>query len=284
VKTLTLSTELDKSRTRAVEGTASLRFARHGSKTILERSFATSPVKFFTTRGRGSACWVYSATLGGGLVGGDAIHMTVDVTRGARALLATQAATKVYRSLRPASQTIVAAVDDEALLAVIPDPIVCFAGADFSQAQRYELSTDANLAAIDWMTSGRYAAGERWAFARYRSRIDIRRDGRRILYDGVTLEPGLDRVADRMGRFEVCLTAVLTGPALAERAAAIVCAASRLGISRDSDVIESASTLADGGTLLRVVGVHVEQVGRLLRERLAFLHPLLGDDLWSRKW
>lgn len=277
------SPELTEIRTAPVAGTAHLTFTRSGARTILERSFATSPVKLFETRNDGDACWVYCATLGGGFVGGDEVRMALDVRQGARALMATQASTKVYRSIRPASQSISAVIEDDALLAVLPDPVVCFAGADFSQVQHYELNGGANLVVLDWITSGRHAAGERWAFACYDTRLDIRRNGRRVVYDGLRLENDGLTVADRMGRFEVCLTAVVTGPLVSEAASALVTGSSRLAITKDADLIESASPLADRGTLLRMAGVSVEQLGRVLRERLAFLHPLLGDDPWSRK-
>lgn len=281
---LTARAELNKTRTVAVAGTAHLRFAYTRSKTVLERSFATSPVKLFTTRNCGSACWVYAATLGGGLVGGDAIHMTVEVKSGARALITTQASTKVYRSLRPASQTLTAAIEDDALFAVIPDPIVCFAGADFSQAQHYELTHCANLVAIDWVTSGRHATGERWAFARFESRIEITRESKRVLYDGILLRNHPSPICERMGRTQVYATVLLTGPLVSQAAATIAEEIRRLPISQQSDLIESSSPLADGGTLLRIAGVHVEEVAHRLRQRLVFLHPLLGDDPWSRKW
>ena len=238
---------------------------------------------FATKRGR-SACWIYAATLGGGLVGGDEIRLTVDVEAGARALLTTQASTKVYRSLRPASQTISATIDVGALLAVLPDPIVCFGAADFTQTQRYELHGDASLVFIDWMTSGRHEAGERWAFSRYESRLVILRDDRQILYDAFVLEHDLDSIAQRMDRFEVLLTAVLTGPLVANGADMIHQHITRSSIAKHADLIVSASPLRDGGTLLRMAGISVEQVGRALRDYLTFLFPLLGDDPWSTKW
>jgi urease accessory protein len=284
VNLLTARAKLNKTRTVAVAGTAHLRFACTRSKTVLERSFATSPVKLFATRNCGSTCWVCSATLGGGLVGGDAVHMTVEVKSGARALITTQASTKVYRSLRPASQTLTAAIEDDGLFAVIPDPIVCFAGADFSQAQHYELTHNANLIAIDWVTSGRHATGERWAFARFESRIEITRERKRVLYDGRLLRNHSTSIAERMGRMQVYVTAVLTGPLVSQGAETTAGQMQRLPISKQADLIESSSPLADGGTLLRIAGVDVEEVAHLLRQRLAFLHPLLGDDPWSRKW
>jgi urease accessory protein len=265
-------------------GSAHLTFTRSGSATVLTRAFAASPAKLFATNGRGMACWVYSSTLGGGLVGGDEIRLRVDVTAGARALLTTQASTKVYRSLRPSRQSLNAGVDADALLAVVPDPVVCFADADFTQTQRYDLHADASLVMVDWITSGRHAAGERWAFSRYKSRFDIRRGSQRVFFDALVLEPHIDTVVERMGRFNALLTAVITGPLVAAAALDIVTRLSQAPIDHQADLVVSASRLRDGGALLRMAGTSVERMGHALRGHLAFLSPLTGDDLWSRKW
>jgi urease accessory protein len=241
-------------------------------------------VKVFATKEGSLACWAYSATLGGGLVGGDEIQLTADVTEESRALLTTQASTKVYRSLRPARQTVCAMVAGGALLAVVPDPIVCFAAADFTQVQRYDLRGDASLVVVDWITSGRHAAGERWAFSRYESRLAISRDNRSILHDALVLERSSDSVAERMGRFEVLLTAVLTGPLVSQAAEAVLNRLTDAPIITRAELVLSASKLRDGGALLRIAGVSVEEVGRTLRDVLKFLSVLIGDDPWSRKW
>jgi urease accessory protein len=268
----------------ALDMTAQLRFARCGANTVIERSYATNPLKLFTTRGVSPACWVYAATYGGGIVGGDAIGLEVEAAAGARAIITTQASTKVYRSLRPASQDIKSSVDDDALLVVLPDPVVCFAGGDFSQRQRYELAERASLVLVDWMTSGRHASGERWAFHHYSSRIDIRRAHRHILYDTLWLDAEDGPIAERLAGFEVCLTAVITGPLVAEAAAAIVRSVAESDGEDRHDFLAAAWRLPDGGALLRINGVSVEQVSAVLRERLAFLGALLGDDPFSRKW
>jgi hypothetical protein len=123
-------------------GSAYLTFTRSGTDTVLTRAFAKSPAKLIASKGRGATCWVYAATFGGGLVGGDHIQLRADVTAGARALLTTQASTKVYRSENRSRQSLTATVGANALLAVVPDPIVCFAAADFAQQQRYDLHAD----------------------------------------------------------------------------------------------------------------------------------------------
>jgi len=268
----------------AVPGTANLTFTRNGAATVLTRAFATSPAKLIETRRRSTTCWVYAATFGGGLVGGDAIRIHAEVTAGARALLTTQASTKVYRSQRPSSQTMEAAVGADAFLAVVPDPVVCFAGADFTQRQRYDLHPDASLVLVDWITSGRHQSGERWRFSRYESRVDIRRGPQRVLLDGLVLEPQTDSVAERMDRFNVLLTAIVTGPLVAAAATELVSRVSQESIARRSDLLVSASRLRSGGALLRMAGTTVEQLGHTLRTSLAFVSELAGDDLWSRKW
>ena len=265
-------------------GSAFLTFTRNGSHTVLTRAFATSPVKLIATNGKGATCWVYAATFGGGLVGGDDIHLRADVAIGARAFLTTQASTKVYRSVRQSRQKIDAVVAADALLAVVPDPIVCFADANFIQTQRYELHERSTLIMVDWMTSGRHASGERWAFSRYESRIDIRRGSRRIFFDGLVLQQELDSIAERMRRVDVLLTAVFTGPLVADGADQILQRMSQDPIARGSNLVASAARLRDGGTLLRLAGSSVEQVGGELRRWLTFLPPSVGDDLSNRKW
>jgi hypothetical protein len=55
------------------------------------------------------------------------------------------------------------------------------------------------------------------------------------------------------------------------------------GVARHSN-LASSWALPDGGVLLRMSGVSVEQVGAALRQRFTFLRGHLGDDPWSRKW
>jgi urease accessory protein len=188
----------------------------------------------------------------------------------------------VYRFC-PASQSVLP-VDAEGVLVVLPDPIVCFAAANFTQSQRYELHGNASLVLVDWMTSGRHATGERWAFSRYESRLFITRDSRPILNDAIVLERDADSIVERMGRFEVLLTAVLSGPLVSKAADTLLAGVARAPVVKHADLLLSASKLGDGSTLLRMAGTGTEQVGRALRDALSFLTPLLGDDPWSRKW
>jgi len=253
----------------------------------VEHAFATNPVKLFTMRGVTSTCWVCAANYGGGIVGGDAIRLNLEAAAGTRAVVSTQASTKVYRSLRPASQQLTATVADEALVVILPDPVVCFAGAHFSQQQRFDLDRTGNLVLVDWIASGRHASGERWAFRHYSSRLDVRRESRRILYDTLLLNSEDGCIKERLGAFDVCLTALVTGPLVAAAAAAMVRAVAGSAIEPRSHLVHSAWELPDGGALLRIIGTGgsaVELVGSAVRRQLSFLSELLGDDPFSRRW
>jgi urease accessory protein len=255
---------------------------------------ARAPLHLLTPRPRGLSIWAYAATFGGGLVAGDTIDLNIRVGPDARALLSTQASTKVYRSEGlPARQKINAEVAEGALLAVLPDPICCFAGAIYEQQQRFDLAPRGSLLLVDWLSAGRSARRERWVLSSYRSLTEIRVGGRLLVRDALHLEGGPSgSIAERLGRFDAIAFAALIGPALADSIATLLeqiggrpvhpigAAPPRPG-SR-AGIVASASPIA-GGAVLRVAGESVAAVGDFLRHTLASIPPLLGDDPWARK-
>src|SRR5436853_599048 len=98
------------------------------------------PLRLLTPQNHGHAAWAYTSSLGGGFVDGDEVRLDVRVRPGAAALLATQGATRVYRSPRGCSSETRAEVEGGWLLALIPDPTVCFAGARFRSRCEVDLA------------------------------------------------------------------------------------------------------------------------------------------------
>jgi urease accessory protein len=91
-------------------------------------------------------------------------------------------------------------------------------------------------------------------------------------------------VAERMGRFNVWGTLVMVGPLVHEMAADIVVRTERLPVEPSREIIISAIPLTPDGVLLRLAGESVEEARSILRTHLDFLRPLLGDEVWGRKW
>jgi urease accessory protein len=89
-----------------------------------------------------------------------------------------------------------------------------------------------------------------------------------------------------MTRFNCVATVVITGPAVRAAAARLAGEINTAPLARRSDLLMSAAPLARSGdgTVLRLAGLSVEQVGGVLRRFLNFVPSLLGDDPWSCKF
>jgi urease accessory protein len=271
-------------------GAGAVEFRRVDDSTAVVRRLARSPLKLLTPRGPGPAAHVVTSTYGGGLLPGDDIRLEVVAGEGTRAVLGTQASTKVYRSERGAGarQSLRAALKRDAVLAVVPDPVTCFAGARYEQRQRFELERGASLLLVDWITAGRVACGERWAMRRYAAdtRVDV--GGTCVARDALRLDPedGPIGAPHRMGRFDCLATVMLVGPAFAPAAADAMRRVNTVALRRRAGLLASASPLPSGcpGAVVRVAGGGAEAVGRFVHALLAAAWDALGEDPWARRW
>jgi urease accessory protein len=266
-------------------GSARLAFCRSGSKTVLAKAFAMNPLRILAPRNHGEAAWVFLSNFGGGLVDGDRLDVDVDVREGAAALIGTQASTKVYRSPRGCSQHLHGLVGDEAALALVPDPVVCFAGARYEQDTRIALSPSASVLVVDGYTCGRSARGERWEFDRYTSRTSIERGGAPIFIDATRLDPVIGSIAERLGRFDVVLSVLAIGPRFASVRRTMLESFEAFGApTRGDAVIAAASPIGHDGAIARVAADRFEKASHALRPSFGALADVLGDNPFVRKW
>ncbi len=245
---------------------------------------ASSPLRLLAPANHGLAAWIFAASLGGGLVDGDRIALTVKVGAGAAALVGTQAQTKVDRAGAGAgaSQVIEASVEPGGLLVLLPDPVVCFAGAIYAQETRIRLAAGSSLIALEGFTSGRAASGERWEFTRCRTRLLVERDGKPLVVDGVFLDGAHGILADRMGRFDALASIVAIGPRVAGVRADLAAALPKL--EHRAPVVAAAAPVGEDGVILRIAGASGEVVTSAVRAALGGLAAVLGDDPFARKW
>ncbi|MGA7119245.1 MAG: urease accessory protein UreD [Polyangiaceae bacterium] len=263
-------------------GRGSLAFRRSGGKTVLAESFATSPLRLLAPRNHGSGAWVFLANFGGGLVDGDRIDIRVDAEENSTAFVSTQAATKVYRSPNGCSQRLDVQAADGAAVAIVPDPVICFAGARYDQEIAISLAPGASLVLFDGYTSGRAARGERWQFDHFESRTTIARGGRSVIVDATRLDPTAGPIAPRMGRFDAVLWLVAIGPRF-EGVREAMLSPVPFPSPGDSAVV-AASSLGADVAVVRVAADRFESASRVLRPSFAALSRALGDDPFARKW
>ena len=221
------------------------------------------------------------------MVAGDETSLDLQLGAGAVCFLGTQASTKIYRNPagRPCGHRLRADLGSGSLLIAAPDPVQAFAGSQYTQHQEFDLAPDANLVLIDWLSSGRVARGERWAFRRFASRNEVRVGGARQWLDSLVLdhEQGPLEAGYRMGRYDCLALVYMTGPQVAEGAARWLAEVEAAPVTRLASLLCSASVHRNGH-LFRLAGSSAEAVGQHMGRHLKFVSNLLHDDPWARKW
>lgn len=287
-------------------------------KSVVTHVQADYPLQFMVpkkaTQADVDSVLVYALNFGGGIVSGDAIFCELKVGEHTTVVYTTQGCTNVFKSVKgkTSHQTLKASVGSGALLAVLPDSLVCFADARYSQVQAFDLATNANLVLVDWLTSGRVARGEMWNFELFKSINHIYIEGDTpLLLDSVCLEQGVGlSIADRMDDFQVLGLVVIYGPKLAAIQRAIQFSVQNLTAramknqkSFSSNVASttqgswpkqtpstheffaSCSTLgpSEEGLVVRMASRETKTVYQFLREQLSPLQPLIGVPPYGRR-
>jgi urease accessory protein len=135
----------------------------HGTRIV--EVFERCPIRIMFPRVRGAP--VEEAVVvntGGGIAGGDRLESAVTVLADASVTVTSQAAERVYRALNePARIDTRLKVCDAAKLAWLPQETIVFNGARMRRNTEIEISTGAELLALEWLVLGRAAHGEQVA-------------------------------------------------------------------------------------------------------------------------
>jgi urease accessory protein len=128
----------------------------------------------------------------GGIAGGDRHDINVVLGAGAHLTIGTAAAEKVYRSLAPDSRISVNfQIGAAASLAWLPQETIVFDGAILSRDIAVDLAESATLVLAEAIVFGRAAMGERVQSGRLFDRWRVRRGGRLIFAETLTLTGGI---------------------------------------------------------------------------------------------
>jgi urease accessory protein len=140
--------------------------------------FQRFPIRIMFPRASGSG--IEEAVLvntAGGITGGDRLESSVITLAHASVAVTSQAAEKVYRALnQPARVVTKLKVSETARLAWLPQETIVFNWARLGRETEIELSSGAELLALEWLVLGRAAHGEELAGGyitdRWRVKID----------------------------------------------------------------------------------------------------------------
>src|SRR5579859_2553321 len=138
-------------------------------------------------------CLTHIHNLSGGILAGDRLRMRVQVEEGARVLLTSTGATRIYRhreGREAAHNAICISVGENALLEYLPDQIIPYAGSRFHQETNVDLAAqEAGLFWWETLTPGRAASGEKFSYDSLSIRSRILCGGRPLAIDQFVIEP-----------------------------------------------------------------------------------------------
>lgn len=199
------------------------------------------------------------------------------------------------------SQTIQYTVRSRSSLFLLPDPVTCFRSASYNQIQKFHVAPDASIVILDWLTSGRKALGEDWAFTRYYSENEVFIGGKRWARDVMLLEAdesqsdSLPRrtLGERLAPYSCYAMVLLYGAEvqnIVENLRATFEAITVFKRRVPEDLIWSFSRVdfrdveesVREGAVVRVAGKETEQVKMWLKEALRGLEDVLGVDVYCR--
>jgi urease accessory protein len=120
----------------------------------------------------------------GGVAGGDRLECIVTAQAGASIAVTSQASEKVYRALKePARISTKLRACEAAKLAWLPQETIVFNGARLDRKTEIELSSGAELLALEWLMLGRTEHGEVMVGGYICDSWRVRNDGRLIWAD-----------------------------------------------------------------------------------------------------
>jgi urease accessory protein len=134
----------------------------------------------------------------GGIAGGDRLDVAVEAGEETRVAVTSQAAEKVYRSTGPASRISLRLVAGAgARLDWLPQETILFDRARVARTLEAEVAADAQLTICEAIVFGRTAMDERVRSGLWRDRWNIRRAGRLVFADALTLDGEVESILKR---------------------------------------------------------------------------------------
>jgi urease accessory protein len=153
---------------------------RHSGPLVVQRPFHPEA---------DGTCHVYVVHPPGGVAGGDRLRLGVTARPGARGLVTTPSATKLYRTQRDVSileQYIT--IDAGARVEWLPMETIAFRGADARIKTNIDIEEGAGFFGWDILCLGRPASGERFDAGAVHTRLHVNRGGRPILREHLRVD------------------------------------------------------------------------------------------------
>ncbi|GAB2796679.1 urease accessory protein UreD [Halomonas shantousis] len=243
-------------------------------RTLLTRARHQGPLRvqrpFYP---EGAPCHVYLLHPPGGLVSGDALHISARVGQGAHALLTTPAAAKLYRADSHGvawAQHTRLHVETGGRLEWLPQETLCFDGSRGEQRTDIILEGDACCLGWEIMALGRPASRLPFVSGRVAQHFRLTRDNRPLWLERQPLDPQHPRFLGHWGQGGATVQATLWAAGLESPQAAVEFLRERLSASTRWAVTQRHDVL-----LLRYLGHERNEAWDLCQRAWEVLRPLM---------
>ena len=200
------------------------RIALSGSESAnrIEEIFERFPIRIMFPRvGQYELEEAVLINVAGGVAGGDRLEVCITALPSASIAVTSQAAEKVYRALHdPARVRTRLNVRESAKLAWLPQETIVFNSARFHRTTEIDLTSGAEILALEWLVLGRAAHGEIVIGGNIIDSWNVKKDGRLIWADTFRVSDGTFSHLNRRALLSDCnaiATLVYFGPDLEKR-------------------------------------------------------------------
>lgn len=141
--------------------------------------------------------------LGGGYVEGEEYKNTIELQEDSRAIITTQASTKVYKCLngKDIKQYTSINIMKNSILEYITDPVILYKDAEYKQFNEIYLDSNSTLIYSDGITSGWSPDGEKFKYSSVMLNTKVYVDNKIVLLDNLLINPKEDDI-EGLGYFE----------------------------------------------------------------------------------
>ncbi len=254
-----------------------LGFENTGHKTVLASRSQSGPLTvqrpFYPEN---DVCHLYILHPPGGVVGGDELHINVDLKNEASVLITTPGATKFYRSKdlkeggKLAHQVQTLTVAEGCALEWFPQENIFFDNTHTHLSTRVELEKSAHFMGWEINCYGRPASKELFESGKVMTRLEVYRDGAPLILDKLLVEDSRTLQSSVSMNGYPCF-----GTFIATQVTEELLEKARLSVAEfiKQDQQHIGMTLLDDLLVVRCLGQHAEQVSTTLKAVWSALRP-----------
>jgi urease accessory protein len=177
--------------------------------------------------------------------------------------------------------------------------VTCFRSASYNQIQTFDVAQDGSFVILDWLTSGRKALDEDWAFTRYYSENEVVIGGRRWARDVMLLEGDVEddatsqrKLAMRLAPYSCYAMVLLYGHKVEKIIENLRVTFEMITVFKRKEPEDlmwsfspagSADPTGPGrGAIVRIAGKETDGVKMWLKEELKGLEEIVGLDIYRK--